>query len=68
MIPHRELLGFYRAWRRLEHAGACDGAGGAEYKRIQNSWAMIGGPKPIRVYIRIAVNKPIEEWIRACPN
>jgi hypothetical protein len=49
---------FLAVWKRLARKGACDDAGGAEFRRVFREWIGAGHPLPVAHFIRNRANIP----------
>lgn len=60
---------FDSTWRRLAERGACDGWGGAEYRRVKVAWELMGKGHNLEQFIRLLANMlPLSSREIAHPN
>lgn len=51
MITFEQSVKFNQRWLRLAVLGACDGLGGAEYRRVRKEWEAAGCPALVSLFI-----------------
>lgn len=56
--PRHLLRDFNAVWDKLAEDSACDGRGGAEYRRVRAEWVAERCPFPISAFIRLNANRP----------